>query len=104
MQNRRKHVRVPIRAQVTCVAQMCTVRGVTRNLSESGIQVELPELGRRENIQLTFRLPASDTIIDTFGSVVWHAENRQGIIFKQIGEQSRASIRNFAAEHKIEDC
>lgn len=99
MQNRRKHVRVPIRAQVTCIIKMYTLRGATRNLSENGIQVELPELESRADVQMTFRLPAPDTIIDAFGTVVWHSEKRQGIKFKNIGEQSLASIRHFVAEH-----
>ena len=99
MQNRRKHVRVPIRAQVTCVTEMYTFRGVTRNLSESGMQVELPDLERNANVHLTFRLPTSDTIIDTFGTVVWLSEKKQGIKFKQIGGRGRASIRHFIEEH-----
>lgn len=95
MPNLRKHVRVPIRAQITCITTMSTFRGVTRNLSEGGIQVEIPDLERRAVVHLTFRLPASDTIIDTFGAVVWESEKKQGIKFKHIGGQSRDSIRHF---------
>jgi hypothetical protein len=50
-------VRAPIRAQVTCIADTRTFRGVTWNLSESGLQVELPELKRKAIVHLTFRLP-----------------------------------------------
>ena len=101
MQNRRKHVRVPIRAQVTCMTEMYTIRGVTRNLSENGMQVELPDLEKRANVHLTFRLPGSDTIIDTFGTVIWLSEKRQGIKFKQIGAQSRSSIRHFVEKCRL---
>ena len=92
-------MRVPIRAQVICIANTQTFRGVTWNLSESGIQVEIPDLRKKAKIQLTFRLPVSETIIDVLGAVVWRSERRHGIKFKQVGEQSRESIRHFIEEH-----
>jgi hypothetical protein len=49
---------------VTCIADARTLRGVTWNISQSGIQVEVPELRKKVNVQLTFRLPLSDTIIE----------------------------------------
>jgi hypothetical protein len=98
LQNRRKHVRVPIRAHVICIADTRTLRGVTWNLSESGIQVEVAELKRSANVQLTFRLPPLETIIDAFGSVVWRSARRHGIKFKYMGEQSHDSIRHFIEE------
>lgn len=95
MQNRRKHARVPLRAHVICIADMQALRGVTWNLSQTGIEVELPGLKRKTKVQLTFRLPLSGTIIDVLGAVVWHSKRRHGIVFRQIGEQSRESIRDF---------
>jgi c-di-GMP-binding flagellar brake protein YcgR len=103
LQNRRKHVRVPMRAQVICIADVQTLRGVTWNLSECGIQVELPELQRKAKVQLTFRLPVSGTIIDALGAVVWRSERRHGIKFQQVGEQSQQSIRDFIGERQIRD-
>jgi PilZ domain len=100
MENRRKHVRVPIRAQVVCVANTQTFRGVTWNVSESRIQVELLELKTRAKLQLTFRLPVSQAIIDVLGSVVWHSDRRHGIKFKYLGEQSRESLRNFIEDRQ----
>jgi hypothetical protein len=91
-------VRVTIRAQVTCIADTCTFRGVTWNLSESGLQVELSELKRKAIVHLTFRLPLSETIIDARGAVVWRSERRHGIKFKEMGEQSHESIRHFIEE------
>lgn len=91
-------MRVPIRAQVTCIANNRTLRGVTWNLSRSGLQVEIPELERKANVRLTFRLPVSGTIIDALGAVVWRSEKRHGIKFKQIGEQSHESIQHFIEE------
>jgi len=88
-------VRVPMRAQVICIANMQTVRGVTWNLSESGIQVESPQLRKQADVQLTFRLPMSDAIIEALGAVIWVSGRRNGIRFKQVGEQSRNLIRHF---------
>ena len=101
MQNRRKHVRVPLRAQVVCIADMQALRGVTWNLSQSGIEVELPGLKKKTKVQLTFRLPVSGTIIDVLGAVVWHSERRHGIVFRQMGEQSQESIRHFIDQQQI---
>jgi hypothetical protein len=91
-------VRVPIRAQVTCIAHTHTLRGVTRNLSQSGLQVELPELKRKTRVRLTFRLPLSGKIIDALGAVVWRLERRHGIRFKYMGDQSHESIQHFIEE------
>ena len=93
-------MRVPLHAQVTCIAESRTLRGVTRNISESGIQVELPELRKRENVQLAFRLSVSGSIVDATGAVIWILGRRNGIMFKYMGEQSRMSIRQFIEERK----
>ena len=103
MQNRRKYVRVPMRAQVICIVDKLTLRGVTWNLSQSGIQVELPELNKKAKVQLTFRLPVSGTIIDALGAVVWRLERRHGIKFRKVGDQSRESIRRFIEQQQIRD-
>ncbi|MFL6306314.1 MAG: PilZ domain-containing protein [Candidatus Sulfotelmatobacter sp.] len=100
MENRRKDVRVPLQAQVTCIAESRTMRGVTRNISESGIQVELPELRKREKVQLGFRLSVSGSIVDATGAVIWIVGRRNGIKFKYMGEQSRMSIRQFIEDRK----
>ena len=102
MENRRKNVRVPIQAQVTCVAESGTLRGVTRNISERGIQVDLPELRKKANVQLAFRLPGSDSMIDATGAVIWVSDRRNGIKFKHVGEQSKKSIRQFVQQREHE--
>jgi c-di-GMP-binding flagellar brake protein YcgR len=98
--NRRKDVRVPIRAQVSCVADFRSLRGVTRNISQKGIQIEAPGLSNKANVHLTFRLPFSDAIIDATGTVVWGVGRRNGIRFDHVGEQSQQSIRDFVEERK----
>jgi PilZ domain len=103
LQNRRKHVRVPMRAQVICIADDRTLRGVTWNISQNGIQVEVPELPRKANVRLTFRLPLSDTMIDASGTVVWVLARKHGIKFKYMGEQSHDSMSHFIDEHQTGD-
>ena len=98
MQNQREHLRVPIRAQVICIADARTHRGITWNISQGGIQIEMPELRKKANVQLTFRLPHSDTIIEALGAVVWVSGKRNGIKFKQVGGQSQDLIRHFIEE------
>lgn len=99
MQNQREHLRVPIRAQVTCIADTHTLRAVTWNISQGGIQVETPELRQKAKVQLTFRLPHSDTIIEALGAVVWVSGKRNGIKFKQVGTQSQKLIQHFIEEY-----
>lgn len=96
-------MRIPMRAQVICIAEAGTSRGVTWNISQNGIQVEVPELPIRATVRLTFRLPLSDKTIDVSGAVVWASGRRHGIKFKQLGEQSHNSIRHFIDERKTED-
>jgi len=91
-------VRVPIRAQVTCVADTATLRGVTWNLSQSGLRIEVPELKRKASVQLAFRLPLSGTIIEALGTVVWRSDRRHGIKFNYMGENSQKSIQHFIEE------
>ena len=99
LQNQREHARVPIRAQVICIADTRTLRGVTCNISQGGIQVEMPELRKRANLQLTFRLPHRGTIIEALGFVIWVSDRRNGIKFKQVGAQSNDLIRHFIEEY-----
>ena len=99
MQNQREHVRVPIRAQVICIADTQTLRGITWNISHGGIQVEMSGLRKKADVQLTFRLPHSDTIVEARGAVVWVSGKRNGIKFKQVGTQSQDLIRYFLEEH-----
>jgi PilZ domain len=91
---------VPIRTQVTCIANTHTSRGVIWNMSEGGIQVQLPELRKKAKVHLTFRLPVSETIIDVLGTVAWRSDRRHGIKFKYLGKQSADSVRHFVEEQK----
>lgn len=94
---------MPMRAQVICIVGSRTLRGATWNLSERGIQLELPELPKRATVQLSFRLPRSESIIDMNGTVVWVMGRRHGIKVNDMRHQSHELIRTFIEQHKDRD-
>jgi CheY-like chemotaxis protein len=98
LENRRKHTRAPIQAEVACTVGSRTLRGVSWNLSRGGMQVEVGGLKPRDAVRLSFQLPISAVIIDAAGIVVWGNEERQGIQFTNVSAQSQQSIRKFIAE------
>jgi len=75
-----------------------TVRGVTWNISQGGMQVQADDLQSGEVVRLSFRLPVSRIDIDVAGVVVWAKETRQGIRFTKLSEQNEQSIRDFITE------
>jgi len=98
VQDRRKYKRIPMCAQVTCVMDARTSRGVSRNLSRDGMRLEGADFKIAESVQLTFRLDAH-AIVDAVGTVVWAAERRHGIRFAYMGAQSQRSVRQFILDH-----
>ncbi|MGB6472495.1 MAG: response regulator [Candidatus Sulfotelmatobacter sp.] len=98
LENRRKYTRVPIQTDVACTVGSRTIRGVSWNLSQGGMQVEVGGLKPKDAVRLSFQLPVSGVVIDVAGVVVWGKENRQGIQFTGVGAQSQQSIRQFMAE------
>jgi CheY-like chemotaxis protein len=103
IENRRKYTRTPIQANVACTVGSRTLRGVSWNLSQGGMQVEVGGLKPKDAVRLSFQLPISDVVIEAAGIVMWVNENRQGIQFTNVGAQSQQSIRQFMVEvEKIE--
>ncbi|HWW13141.1 MAG TPA: response regulator [Candidatus Dormibacteraeota bacterium] len=98
LENRRKSTRVPIQAEVACTVGSRTVRGMSWNLSQGGMQVEVGGLKPKDAVRLSFQLPVSGVVIEAVGVVVWVNETRQGIQFTSVGAQSQQSIRQFMAE------
>lgn len=85
-------------AQVTCIVDTRTMRGVSRNISRGGMRLERADLKMADAVQLTFRLD-SRAIVDAEGTVVWASERRHGIRFTFMGDQSQRSIGRFIEEH-----
>ena len=95
LENRRRSIRVPIQTDVSCEVASRTVRGVTWNLSQGGIQVEAGDLRPGAAVRLSFRLPVSGIAINAEGTVVWADDRRQGIRFTKVSTQDQQSIRDF---------
>jgi CheY-like chemotaxis protein len=98
LENRRRYTRVPIQTEVMCTVGSRTIRGVTWNLSQGGMQVEAGGLQPRDAVRVSFRLPVSGASLEAAGTVVWTKENRQGIQFTNVSPQNDQSIRQFIAE------
>jgi len=95
IENRRKSVRVPLQSDVTCTVGSRTARGVSWNLSQGGMQVEVADLKPNDTVRLSFQLPVSGIVIDAAGIVIWANATRQGIQFTNVSAQSQQSIRKF---------
>jgi len=98
VENRRRYTRVPIQTEVMCTVGSRTIRGVTWNLSQGGMQVEAGGLQSGDTVRVSFRLPVSGVSLEAVGTVVWTKENRQGIQFTNVSPQNDQSIRQFIAE------
>lgn len=98
IENRRKSVRVPLKADLTCTVGSRTIRGVSWNLSQGGMQVEVGDLKPKDTVRLSFQLPVSGVAIDAAGVVVWEKASRQGIQFTNVSPQSQESICQFMAD------
>ena len=98
LQNRRRSARVSVHTELMCSIGMRTIRGMSWNLSQTGMQAEVFGLEPGNVVQLSFRLLPSRENIDATGVVVWVGENRQGIQFKKMSAHNQELIRNFVGE------
>jgi c-di-GMP-binding flagellar brake protein YcgR len=98
MENRRKYTRVPLQTEVICTVGSRTIRGITWNLSQGGMQVEATDLQSKDTVRLSFRLPVSGISIDVIGTVAWVGESRQGIQFTTLSTAAQQSIRKYITE------
>jgi len=99
LENRRRHVRVPLRTDVLCTSGSMSIPGMTWNLSHGGMMIDSTSpLRPGDVVRLSFRLPMSGEQIDGVGVVVWVSENRQGIRFTKMTPHGTSAIMNFIAE------
>lgn len=94
---RRRHLRVPLQAEITCYAGSETIRATSQNLSQGGIQMQGTALQLGTAVGIHFHLP-SGAYIEADGAVVWAKEDRTGISFTKISEENQQRIRQFVAE------
>lgn len=97
-ENRRRAIRVPLQTDVTCSIGTRSVRGITWNLSQGGMQVETDGLKTGEAVRVAFQLPSSTVKIDAFGKVVWIKQDRQGIQFTKITNQNQKEIQRYITQ------
>jgi CheY-like chemotaxis protein len=97
-ENRRRAIRVPMQTEVTCEVGPRSVRGITWNLSQGGMQVETDGLQTGETVRVSFHLPSSTIKIDTVGRVVWVKQDRQGIQFTKMTNQNQEQIQRFISQ------
>src|SRR6266853_3561261 len=89
LENRRKHTRVPLQKEEVCIVGARTIRGMTWNLSQGGMQVEANSLHPNDKVRVSFQLPVSGVSVDVGGTVVWAGETRQGIQFAVLAESAQ---------------
>jgi CheY-like chemotaxis protein len=102
-ESRRRFVRVPLQVAVACWAASRQLHGLTWNLSQGGIQVDIAGLKIDDSVRLSFRLPSSGAQVDASGSVTWANEKRQGIRFDHLGPKHEQAIREFISAAEFED-
>ena len=95
LENRRRHVRVPLQTEISCTVGSKTLRGRTWNLGRGGIQVEVDFLRPGDKVRLSFTLPKSGVAVDAFGEVIWAKEQRQGIGFTKISEENQLQLQGY---------
>jgi len=98
IENRRRCTRVPLRANVTCVVGSRTMSGMSWNLSQGGIQLEVGGLRPQDAVRLSFRLPVSGIAIEAAGTVIWGDQRRQGLQFTNVSGKNQEAIRQFVSE------
>ncbi len=99
LENRRRHVRVPLRTEVLYTHDLTFAQGMSWNLSQGGILIDsTSNLKAGDEVRLSFHLPLSGKQIDGLGVVAWVSENRQGIRFTKMNSQSSSAIKDFIAE------
>jgi CheY-like chemotaxis protein len=98
LENRRRSTRAPIQTDVVCTVGSRSLRGVTWNLSQGGMQVEADGLQSKDSVRVSFRLPVSGVSLEVAGTVVWTKETRQGIQFTNMNSKIERLIQNFIAE------
>ncbi len=96
--NRRRYTRVPMQTEVKCGIGSRTSVGVTWNLSQGGMQLEVQDLAIGDTVQPSFRLPRPPLTIEATGVVAWAKDDRQGIHFTRMSVEHQEIVRDFIAQ------
>jgi CheY-like chemotaxis protein len=97
-EGRRRYTRVPIQTEVICVVGPRTLTGMTWNMSQGGMQVEIHGLEPGDMAELSFRLPSPPLRIETFAHVVWSKDGRQGVQFIKMNIEHQLIVRDYITQ------
>ena len=99
--NRRKFVRIPLKATVTCDFKGQSTKGTSWNISQGGLLFEGPNLRPLDEIHLSIQLPTTGITIQTSGVVVRVDERgRVGVRFASMNDAGREAIRQLVDQDK----
>jgi len=93
--NLRRFTRAPLNTGITCTVATRTMRGLTWNISQGGIQLEVAGLQQGDTIAMSFILPDPATLIKAEGVIIWVQEERQGVYFTGLSIDAQERIGNF---------
>ena len=91
----RRYVRVPLNTDVTCTLAGKELNGLTWNISQGGIQLEVAGLNLGDIVQMSFILPRPASVVKAQGLVVWELDSRQGLYFTEMSIQCQEMIRVY---------
>jgi CheY-like chemotaxis protein len=91
----RRCLRVPLNTDVICTLAGKALNGLTWNISQGGIQLEVMGLKLGDTVQMSFILPRSASVVKAQGLVVWAQEGRQGLYFTEMSIQCQEMIRAY---------
>jgi CheY-like chemotaxis protein len=94
-ENRRRYARVPMQTEVRCCVGRKKMTGTAWNLSQGGMQLEVPDLSPGETVQLSFTLPQPPVGVEAIGLVAWAEKKRQGIHFVKMSVEHQEIVRAF---------
>lgn len=94
-ENRRHLIRVFLNSGVSCNVGARTLNGLTWNISQGGIQLEIAGLKLGDTVPMSFILPQPATVIKAEGLVAWTQEGRQGLYFTEMGVECQETVRSY---------
>jgi CheY-like chemotaxis protein len=97
-ENRRRYTRVPVQTDVTCWIGEKKLNGISWNLSQGGMQLEVQGLKIGDSVQLAFTLPLPRVAIEAIGVVAWAKGERQGVYFTQMKVEHQVMVRDFITQ------
>jgi len=94
-ENKRRFTRIPLNTKVTCTVGDAPLSGVTWNISQGGIQIEVVGLKLGDTVRMSMFLPQPAAAIKAQGLVVWAQDGRQGLYFTEMSVQDQEAVRAY---------